>query len=122
MNAALKDLYSPDIYDLSNFSPGSPDNFCILFQALVGLKTTEGEESFDIQVCTPQWFLSNLKEDDVVSGRHFLIVLTFDFERIYNRIKELIESCNGNNWVEIAEKVSRIGHWEFEDYSDEKSI
>lgn len=119
MNAKLKDLYAPNIDDLSQYHPENSENFCILFRAIVGLKDTQGEESFDIQVCTPQWFLSNLKKDDVIPGRHFLFVLEYNFDRIFRRIKELIESCSGNNWQEIAEKVSRIGHWEFEDYSDE---
>ncbi len=120
MKAKLKYLYNPSISDLSGYCPEDPEKFCILFRAVVGLSDTDGEESFDIQVCTPQWFLSTMKKDDVIPGRHFLIVLTYNFERIYSKIKDFIESCNGSSWNEIAEKVSRIGYWEFEDYSDER--
>ena len=121
MKAKLKNWYCPDIDDLSNYSPVQSDNFCFLFRAMVGLMEEEGEESFDIQVCTPQWLITNMKKDDVFCGRHFLIVLEYNFERIFRKIKNLIESCTGNDWDEIAAKVSRIGFWEFEDYEDSKT-
>ncbi len=43
MNAKLKDLYCPNISDLSTHCPEDPDNFCILFRALVGLSDTEAK-------------------------------------------------------------------------------
>ncbi len=119
MNAKLKSWYCPDIENLSNYSPAQPDNFCFLFRAMVGPTEREGEESFDIQVCTPQWLLSNMKEKDIICGRHFLITLEYNFDRIFERIRNLIESCSGNDWDEVAEKVSHIGFWEFEDYKEQ---
>ncbi len=121
MHANLKSWYCPDIEDLSTFSPPEFDNFSFLFRALVGLEGSEGAESFDIHVCTPKWLLSNLKKEDVVCGRHLLIVNEFNFERILNRIRDLIESCRGDDWDEIATKASRIGYWEFEDYKEDTS-
>jgi hypothetical protein len=118
MHAKLKSWYCPDIEDLPNYSPVPCDSFCFLFRAMVGPMEREGEESFDIQVCTPQWLLSNMNKDDIICGRSFLIVIEYNFDRILNRIKILIESCSGREWDEIAEKVSRIGFWEFEDYKE----
>ena len=119
MNAKLKSWYCPDIEDLSAYVPPQSDNFCFLFRAMVGPDDREGKESFDIQVCTPKWFLSRMKEGDIICGRHFLVVIEFDFDRIFNKIKSLVESCNGNDWDTVAEKVGRIGFWEFEDYQEE---
>jgi len=121
MNAQLTSWYCPDIEDLTNYPPAQLDNFCFLFRVMVGLVGKEGTESFDIQVCTPKWLLSNMKKDEIICGRHFLIVLAYYFEPILNRIRNLIEACTGNDWDEIAEKVSRIGFWEFEDYKDTKN-
>ncbi len=89
---------------------------------MVGLEEKEGKESFDIQICTPNWLLSNLKKDDVISGGHFLITPEYNYERILQKSKSLIESCSGNTWGEIPEKVSRIGFWEFEDYKDTELV
>ena len=118
MKAELKSIYNPTIDDLGKYTPDIFDNFCILFRAMVGPKDGLGEESFDIQVCTPAWLLSTLKKSDVIPGRHFLIVLEYDFECIMNKIKEMIESLSGNNWEELAQKFGRIGYWEFEDYQE----
>lgn len=117
MKAKLKELYSPEAYNLAEFCPEEPDNFCILVSAIVGPEDSKGEESFNIQVCTPKWLCSYLdKCNGIMPGRHFLFVLEYDYEKIYDKIKRLIESCSGSNWNEVAEKVARIGHWEFEDY------
>jgi len=116
MKAELKSWYCPDIDDLSIYSPECSDNFNFLFRAIVGPMDSESRESFDIQVCTPKWFLSNMKVDEIIIGRHFLIVREYNYDRIVTKLKKLIESCHGKTWDEIAEKVGRIGFWEFEDY------
>jgi Immunity protein 8 len=118
MKAKLKSWYCPDIDDLSNYSPPQFDNFCMLFTVMVGPAEKEGYESFDIQVCTPKWLECNIKKNGFICGRHFLIVLEFEYESLINKIRNLIESCEGKNWDEVAQKVSRIGYWEFEDYNE----
>ena len=116
MRAKIKGFSSPDIEDFHSFTPENLENFSFLFEFMVGPENENGEEIFAIQVCTPQWLLSRLKKDDILLGRHFLIVLEYNFERIFNKIKQLIEACSGDTWNEVAEKVGRIGYWEFEDY------
>jgi hypothetical protein len=116
MKAKLKSWYCAEIDDLRRYVPDNQENFYFLFRALVGTEDCEGVDSFDINVCTPQWFLSTMKKGDILFARHFLIVLEYDFEKILNRIRCMIESCSGKDWKEVAEKVSRIGFWEFEDY------
>ena len=117
MKAKLKNWYCPDIEDLPTYSPPQFDSFCFLFRAMVGVAEEEGEESFDIQVCTPKWLQSNMKKADVIIGRHFLFVLEYHFDLIFSKIKKMIESCEGEDWDEVAQKISRIGFWEFEDYN-----
>ena len=118
MKAEIKRIHSPDIDSLSTYSPGDPESFSFLLQAFVGPKDTEGEESFCIQVCTPKWLNENYNQEDVIIGRHLLIVLNYNYDRILNRIKEYVRSCSGKTWKEVAEKIGRIGRWEFEDYSE----
>lgn len=118
MKAEVKNIYSPGLENLTEFQPNEINNFCVLFRVLVGPKGGEGEESFDIQICTPLWLLSNIKKDEVVLLRHCLIVLEYDYNRICARIKSLIENEYGQTWKELAEKIARIGYWEFEDYTE----
>lgn len=116
MNAELKRLHSPDVYDLENYQPESPEKFGFLLQAMVGPEGKDGEESFDIEVCTPKWLEKTYGMNDVVIGRHHFIVREYNYPRIVQTIKDFLRGCSGENWIEVANKVSRLGKWEFEDY------
>ena len=116
MKAEIKYLHSPDVEDLSAFWPKDPACFAFLLQVMVGPKGAEGEESFDIHVCTPKWLVQNHKPHDIIVGRHYLILFEYDYARLKKFLEKLVSACVGENWQEIAEQVGRIGAWEFEDY------
>lgn len=121
MKAVIKRLHSPDIDNLSNFAPSDPDNFCFLLQVMAGPEGVEGEESFDIRVCTPKWILENYRTEDVIIGRGHLILMEYNYDRILQRISSFISGCDGETWEELAEKLTRLGKWEFEDYQEYES-
>ncbi len=117
MKAILKDLYCIDnTQRLEEYSPPKIDNFGFWIRLIVGEMTMGGEESFDVMICTPQWLSANYKKTDIIIGRHFLIVFEYNYQRIYNKLKELIESLEAENWDDIGMLIGRIGKWEFEDY------
>lgn len=118
MKARLKRLHSPDVPDLEKFVPASA-TFSLLIQMMVGPADGEGEESFDVQVCTPQWIESAYR-GQVVDLRHHIHVDKYDFGRIKSRLEGMVAACEGATWSEVAEKVGRIGRWEFEDYKSRK--
>ena len=86
------------------------------FRLTVGPSSGDGEESFDVTVCTPSWLDLECLRDGFVVGRHHLIVLSYDFEFIRRTLVKFVERYSGGTWQEVAVKVSRIGYWEFEDY------
>lgn len=112
MKPQLRRIHSPDAHDLSGFQPSDPA-FAILIQLLVGPSDGQGEESFDVVLCSPEW-LSRLQEPLV--GRHHIIVQTFNYEELVGFIEEYLEECEGKDWQDVAERVGRLGKWEFEDY------
>jgi hypothetical protein len=120
MKAVIKRLHSPDIDDLFNYVPSDPESFCFLLQVMAGPGFEEGEESFDIQVCTPKWLLENHRREDVIIGRHLLILIEYNYDRMLQTISSFISKCDGATWEEVAEKLSRLGKWEFEDYQEYK--
>ena len=116
MKAELKRVHSPDINDLENYRPDNPAKFSFLIQAMIGPEGGAGEESFDIEVCTPKWLEETCDLHDVVIGRHRLIVREYIYVQIIQAINNYLKGCTGENWNEVAGKVARLGRWEFEDY------
>jgi hypothetical protein len=112
----LKRLHSPDVLDLESYSPTDQTCFSFLLQAMFGPEGDEGEESFDVVVCTPSWLAREVERKGIVDGRHHLIVGTFDLETIRSFLTRYANTCTGKSWQEAASKLSRLGKWEFEDY------
>ena len=108
---------NPALEDLEDWVPADPEVFTFGLQLIVGAEGAEGEDSFDINVVTPKWLLFN-SEEKIFIGRHYLIMLSFNFERLRNYIASYIETCTGDTWLEVAEKLGRLGKWEFEDYRE----
>lgn len=117
MRASIRRFHSPDISDLGTYKPEKADTFGFLLQVIVGPAGLEGEESFDIEVCTPKWLLQNYGQDDIVFGRHHIVVFEYQYDRFVDAITSYVETCEGASWDEVAQKLSEIGRWEFEDYS-----
>lgn len=116
MRASLKGVLSPDVENLENYIPENPKVFAVLLQLLVGPSGEEGEESFEVVVCTPQWFLKNYHTSEVLIVRHKIIVFEYNYQRIIEAITKYISSCEGKDWPELGGKIGRLGYWEFEDY------
>lgn len=113
----LKRVHSPDVPDLTSFSPAKGEAFGVLVQAMFGPKGMEGEESFDVVVCTPEWLAQRLAGKKMYSGRHHLICVEFNITHITDYLKECANNSTGRDWKEVAGKLSRVGKWEFEDFT-----
>ena len=114
MRAELKSLHSPDADPLRDFAPVGP--FGLLVQTMIGPHEQEGYESFDFMLCTPEWFASNMRSD-IEMGRHYLFVRDFDYLRLEQYVQAYCRKCGeATTWQALAEKLGRLGMWEFEDY------
>ena len=118
MKAVLKNLETTLDLDLESFVPSTPDCFGIGVIAFFGVEGEIGEDMFSFTLCTPAWLEDLARRDTgILMGRHFLIVLKYDFRRIKRFLEDYAAKCEGDTWPEIAEKLGRLGHWEFEDYN-----
>ena len=115
MRAKLRKLLTVD-HDRLDAVPPSGEAFCISLRAIVGPLGSDGEESFDFDVCSPAWLLSELDRFPVISGRFLLIVRDFDVKQIEEYVRKRLAQASGENWSAIADKISRWAQWEFEDY------
>jgi len=116
----VRSFHSPDLEDVDAWVPPDPDRFGFLLQVMIGPKGGEGEESFSIQVCSPGWLADRYVRDGIVMGRHHLIVFEYDIAKIKAFISKFVSLSPAATWVEVAAKIGRLGHWEFEDYDDRR--
>jgi hypothetical protein len=115
MQTVLKSLRSTDI-EVENYLPDEEDTFGFTLRAMVGPMGGQGEESFDIVVCTPKWLMEKHGASDVLLGLHKLIVFKYDYPRLRQFVEKYLMRCSGNTWEEVAQKVSLLGQWEFGGY------
>jgi immunity protein 8 of polymorphic toxin system len=114
VKAVLRRLHSPDIPDLERYVPTGPSQF--LLQIFVGPSDGPGEESFDVLVCTPTSLAAELNTSPIINGRHRIIMAAYDYKLLENYVRGVVEGAEGITWREVAEKIGRLGRWEFEDY------
>jgi len=114
MQAVLKSLHSPDVYDLKTYLPDEEDNFGFLLEASIGSANGEAADIFSIMVCTPKWLMETYRPSDMMLGLHKIIVFKYDYVQLQHFIEKYLRHCSGDTWEEIARKVSLLGQWEFE--------
>lgn len=76
-----------------------------------------GDELFAVCVCTIDALTKLLDRDGMVIGRHYLFVPRINTGRIEAFLHDRMRRLDGDNWRDLAEKIARIGYWEFEDYT-----
>jgi len=113
MKASLRSI-GCDWLDLSNYQPEQDDCFQFLAHLCIGPVGEEGINHFDVFICTPEWLCKHHWVPELM--RHTLLVRKYDLDEITKTITDYIDQCEGNDWMEIAQKLSRVFAWEFEDY------
>lgn len=118
MTAEIRRFHSPDVRDLTQWTPPDLQDFGILLQVLIGPKGQQGEEAFDFVVCSPAWLLKDRGAKSVIFGSHHILLFEYNFDRLQEALTKLVTGVSGSSWNELAQKLSRYGRWEFEDYTD----
>ena len=101
--------------EMAKYVPEDPEVFSLGLEFNAGVEGEKGSDLFNLVVVTPKWLLYN-SEEKIIIGRHKLIVFNYNAERLKNFIISYVESCTGDTWQEVAEKIGRLGKWEYEDY------
>ncbi|MDQ2848153.1 MAG: immunity 8 family protein [Actinomycetota bacterium] len=84
---------------------------------VIGPQDGPGDETFQITVCTPEALTVLLDRDGIVVGRHLLLVGGINKTKIEAFLQDRLRRLDGDNWGGLAEKISRLAYWEFEDYT-----
>ncbi|MDH3001565.1 hypothetical protein A1D23_13320 [Chelonobacter oris] len=115
MKAKLKlisDLFGE--FEPAEYSPKEIDIFHVSLLLGIGANENDSIDYFDVFVCTPKWI--DLNERKPILLRNTIVVEDYNFKEIIRYINSFIDSCDGNDWEEIAHKLSKLFRWEFDDY------
>ena len=115
ISAKVKAIYTTDMDVLEEYIPYNADRFCVFVRVMAGPLQGRGEEAFDVRVCNPKWLEAELERDGFILCMHTVIVSEYDPDQIRRILTKLFERYSGNSWRDVALKLARIGHWEFEE-------
>jgi hypothetical protein len=115
MKVEIRELSSPDIFDLDDafFPEGAP--FSILLVAAIGEVGGKGADLFYVVAISAE-ALREKAAEGASFLRHYLLMNSFDAKAARRAIERLCERNSGPDWPAIAAKLSRYMKWEFEDY------
>jgi hypothetical protein len=118
MRAELRSLDSADAPGgLSSFAPADPERVSIAVAATIGPAGGEGGDLFYFNIVTAAWLAEHPSEKGFEFMRD-LLVTRWDYATVNRAISDLCFHTEGEDWSEIATKLSRSAHWEFEDYRE----
>jgi hypothetical protein len=119
VRAELRSLDSTEAQDgLASFTPGDPEAFLVSVAAHVGPADARGEELFYFNVCTAQWLAANPPPKGFDFLHSYVLVSRWDYDVLERAISDLCRRSEGEDWREIAVKLSRYGAWEFAGYRE----
>ncbi|HAT4997292.1 immunity 8 family protein [Serratia marcescens] len=115
MKGELKSLgvYSAE-FTPETYQPDEIDCFGLWINLCIGPENEVGGHDYQVLICTPEWLCKHHWQPELM--RHTLLVRKYDLDEITKTITDYIDQCEGDDWMEIAQKLSRVFAWEFEDY------
>ena len=113
MRAEVRQVRFPD---LETGQPFDRVNTVQHAEVYVGVVGEPGEEHYQVTACTPAALVDLLTKQSFLLGRHWLFVAEFSPATVEAALRKLIGNIEASSRVELAQKVGRIGLWEFEDY------
>jgi hypothetical protein len=114
MRAEVKFFEWPDC-DRTGVGVADVESALMVFVA--GPVDEPGEGTFQITVCTPDGLRDLVRRDSVVVGRHHLFVERINPDQAEAFVRDRLRRLTAETWTELAEKIGRLGYWEFEDYT-----
>jgi hypothetical protein len=107
----LKSLHSPDLPERQE--PGDPADVAMLVEASIGPQGQDRAEVFSFVAITPR---ALARDEGTRWGRGYLILNHVSWASVEAAVRNLLLRCSGDNWAQVAERLNREMHWEFEAY------
>jgi hypothetical protein len=84
IRAKLKSIEIADVPNLdpAKFVPDDFEDFSCTFTLRIGTANEDGEDLFNLTVCSPKWLARAVQQDGFIWGRHDLIVPEYNLMAI----------------------------------------
>jgi hypothetical protein len=89
--------------------------FGISVSAFIGPNDSPGTDEFRFFVCSPRWLQDDPPPKSFEFLRGHLLLTRWDYATLYRAIGDLCAHTEGENWFDVATKLSRYAIWEDED-------
>lgn len=116
MQLQLKKLHTLEGETLESAAIGGARNFNISLHMTIGIEGQAGGDNFTVCVCSPDDLSAEVGAKGTLSGRHRLILNSYDPISIKIALEKIIQKCTRDTFSESAQILSRYFSWEFEDY------
>jgi hypothetical protein len=111
----IRRFHSPDAPFLDSYVTPANGLFVVLIQMFIGAENGEGEESFDVVVCSSSWIERKCAVDPMFCEQ-MIVARSFDWPKIRKLLEQRVATVHGETWPDVARQLERIGRWEFSGY------
>ncbi len=99
------------------YQPEDISMFRLWLEVSVGVEGEEGEEVFQIFICSQKWLEKKIKEYTFFVGLHAIIMDEYNYDNLC-RILNSLFCIEGSNYEEISNKLGQIALSEHQQYRD----
>lgn len=105
-------IVSYDCSDIDNvecWKPADRSDVDFWMNFTIGPDSTAGD-NYQVHVVTPKALNNNPNK------KHSVVLNYYDWQALLKEIDNILEQCQGQDWQEMSEKLSKFLYWEFEGY------
>ena len=119
MTPELKTLHCPDLDDVSRWTPDG-DDVCLWLELSIGLPDQEAADIFQVCVATPSGLKSTFGRSITPRGSakaRPIVLQSYSWAALQKEIRDRLDACAGDDWLEVQENLRRQFDWEYEGYN-----
>jgi len=118
MKAELKNIISFDIDEkLEQWKPFDKTDFEITLKLTIGIVGENGGDYFDVDIYSYKTYIKFFNKPNNTLEKGIIILEEYNYSNIKSEIIGIISKCENDNWLSIANCLSKKFNWEFENYS-----
>lgn len=115
MRSIINSFICVDHDPLYLYQPEDISMFHFWVEISVGIESEEGEELFQVFICSQKWLEKKIKENTFFIGLYSIIMYEYNYDILCSILNKLF-CIEGNNYEEISNKLSQIGLSEYQRY------